>query len=311
MTDTTHDSSWRLLVGAAPLVGVVFLLWAAAQGEADVARSTTVRGVLAVVAAFGGAVAWWTARQLRAAPAIDVADANARAAAGQLSGLVALRGRAHALPNAAPLVSPNGELCLWYRHGEYAHQHYRASDSVRPFLLVDDSGQCVVLPFNAEVSGSADGASALPQGLAIDGSHTLKSAERLLRDGDRIHVVGRFVPVSPEAMALQARAAMLVTRSEQPPLTTVMTNDPAAYRETRAAAARNLPFAETTSPDRVAAAGAIALPVIADPGAAQPFVIDIGKSEGEGALYGLLAIIDGLVLLVAGGLACWALYGRH
>ena len=26
-------------------------------------------------------------------------------------------------------------------------------------------------------------------------------------------------------------------------------------------------------------------------------------------LYGLLAIIDGLVLLVAGGLACWALFG--
>ena len=310
MTDTTHDSNWRLLVGAAPLVGVVFIVWAAAQGEGDVAQSTAVRGILAFFAALGGAVAWWTARQLRAAPSIAVADANARATAGQLQGLVTLRGRAHAMPNAAPLVSPNGELCLWYKHGAYDHQHYRAHDSVRPFLLVDDSGQCVVLPVGADINGSGNGSSALPQGLAIDGSHTLKSAERLLRDGDRIHVVGRFVPVSPEAMALQAKAATLVARAETS-RTTVMTNDPAAYRETRAAAARSLPFTETTSPDAIAASGAIALPVIADPGSAQPFVISIGSSDGEGSLYGLLAIIDGLVLLVAGSLACWALLGRH
>ena len=310
MTDTTHDSNWRLLVGAAPLVGVVFIIWAAAQGEGDVARSTAVRGALALVAALGGAVAWWTARQLRAAPSIAVADANARASAGQLQGLVALRGRAHAMPNAAPLVSPDGELCLWYKHGEVVRQHYRASETARPFLLVDDSGQCVVLPAGADVTGSGNGSSALPQSRAIDGRPRPKAAERLLRDGDRICVVGRFVPVSAEAMALQAKAATLVTRSELA-RATVMTNDPAAYRETRAAAARNLPFTETTSPDAIAAAGSIALPVIAAPGGAQPFVISIGPSEGDGSLYGMLAVIDGLVLLVAGGLACWALFGSH
>jgi hypothetical protein len=316
MTVTTHDSKWRLLVGAAPLVGVLFLAWAAAQGEADVARSPTVRGVLAIIAAFGAAVAWWTARQLRAAPTIPVSAANVMAAGGQLSGLVALRGRAHALPDAAPLVSPGGELCLWFRHGEQFMHRYKASDSVRPFLLVDDTGQCVVLPAGADIDGSGTGSNAgsrdgLGGAAAIDGSNDLRTSERLLRDGDRIHVIGRFVPVSAEAVALQARAATL-TRTETTQ-TSVMSNDPAAYQETRAAAARNLPFTETTSPDSAVMPSTISLPVIAAPGGTLPFVIRIGSDDGdgEGTMYGLLAIIDGLVLLVAGGLAVWAVFGAH
>src|SRR3978361_1592167 len=100
MAVTTHDSKWRLLVGAAPLFGVALLAWYAAQGEADVARSPTVRAVLAVVAALGAAVAWWTSRQLRAAPTVPVAKASAMARIGQLPGVVAMRGRARALPDA-------------------------------------------------------------------------------------------------------------------------------------------------------------------------------------------------------------------
>ena len=41
MSVLTHDTRWRLLVGAAPVIGVAFFVWAAAQGEADVARSST------------------------------------------------------------------------------------------------------------------------------------------------------------------------------------------------------------------------------------------------------------------------------
>ena len=130
-------------------------MWAAAQGEADVARSPTARAILAVVAALGTAVAWWTARQLRSAPTVPVAKAIAMAQAGQASGLVvALRGRARALPDAVPLISPDGELCLWFKHGEQFAHRYSASDSVRPFLLVDDSGECIVLPAGAEVTGT-------------------------------------------------------------------------------------------------------------------------------------------------------------
>lgn len=201
MTVTTHDSRWRLLVGAAPLIGVAFFVWAAAQGEGDVARSSTARAILAAVAALGTAVAWWTAHQLRIAAALPIARASALAQSGQLAGNVALHGRARALPDAVPLVSPGGELCLWFGTGHAASQRR----SVRPFLLVDDSGECVVLPADAQITGQVD----------VPGSGTLaggrerarpQAPECLLRNGDRVHIAGRFVAASPESLVLQAQA---------------------------------------------------------------------------------------------------------
>ena len=97
MSMMTHESRWRLLVGAAPVIGVAFFAWAAAQGEADVARSPTARAILAAVAALGTAVAWWTAHQLRAKPTVSVSKAGALAQGGQLAASVTLRGRARAL----------------------------------------------------------------------------------------------------------------------------------------------------------------------------------------------------------------------
>ena len=79
MSGTTHDMKWRLLVGAAPVIGVAFFVWSAAQGPSDVARSPTARAILALVAALGAGVAWWTARQLRATPSVTVSRASARA----------------------------------------------------------------------------------------------------------------------------------------------------------------------------------------------------------------------------------------
>ena len=147
MAVRTHDSKWRLLVAGAPLLGVAFIVLAALQGEPEVARSRTVMEILVGVAALGVLVAWWTAYQLRAAPAVPVALAQA--------GQVALGGRAQALPGAAPLTSPDGVACLWFKHSQQAMHQYNASDSVRPFLLVDDTGQCIVLPAGADVTGSS------------------------------------------------------------------------------------------------------------------------------------------------------------
>ena len=53
--------------------------------------------------------------------------------------------------------------------------------------------------------------------------------------------------------------------------------------------------------------GGLALPVIAAPGASQPFSIRIGIDEGEGALYGMLAVVDCLVLVVSSSLAAWSM----
>jgi hypothetical protein len=200
MSVTTHESKWRLLVGAAPLIGVAFLIWAAAQGQTDVARSPMARAILAAVAALGAAVAWWTAREQRFAAAVPVSQAGALAQGGQSAALVTLHGRAGALPDAVPLVSPSGELCLWFRTGNQGSQR----DSVRPFLLMDDSGECIVLPADADVTGGpGSGTLARRRG----GGAQAQAPECVLRDGDRVRVTGRFVGASAESLVLQARAA--------------------------------------------------------------------------------------------------------
>ena len=299
MSVMTHESKWRLLVGAAPLIGVAFFVWAAAQGEADMARSATARAILAAVAALGTAVAWWTARQLRVARAVPVSKAGELAQSGQLAEVVALHGRARALPDAVPLVSPDGELCLWFRAGDEGPRR----DSVRPFLLVDDSGECIVLPAGADVTGhGAVTASAARSGLGEDsGAHDPEAPERLLRNGDRVHVVGHFVAASPEALVLQAQAASLVARNEasQAPSRGV---DPLPFRDMRSAALAGAPSAAAPPLAR----HGLLLPVIAAPRAGQPLRIRIGADDGEGGVYGVLAVVDCLVLLVSSSLVAWS-----
>ena len=300
MTVLTHDSKWRVLVGAAPLLGVAFLVVAAVQGEAEVAKSPTVQGILAAVAALGMIVSAWTAYRLRAAPAVAVAQAQA--------GMVALRGRAQALPGAPPLISPGGEACLWFKYGETFAHHYSASDSVRPFLLVDDSGSCIVLPAGADITGSGRPGPApvikhLPGATDITGSADLTRRERLLREGEQIHVVGRFIPVSAEAMDRQVQAGRLVEQTELPNVVS-RSGDPAAFERMRATPPPPLP----ASPPP---ATPVALPVVGAPGGAAPFVISIGSSEGEAGLYGLLAVVDGLVLAGAGGMYWWLTHSSH
>jgi hypothetical protein len=307
MAVTTNESKWRLLIGAAPVIGVAFFVWAAAQGEADVARSVAARTILAVVAALGTAVAWWTARQLRTAATMPVAEAVALAQSGQLGGLVALRGRARALHDAVPLISPDGELCLWFRHAAQFAGHLDARDSVRPFLLVDDSGECIVLPAGAEMTGqgpvplSATG-SGLQGRTDIADTRNLQASERLLRNGDRIHVVGRFVAASPESMALQAETAARVARTEASQAV-IRSGDPLPFRDLRSAAQAGAAY--VAAPPLVR--HGVPLPVIAAPGASQPFSIRIGTDDGEGGVYGMLAVVDCLVLVVSSSLAAWSM----
>ncbi len=300
MSMMTHESRWRLLVGAAPVIGVAFFVWAAAQGNVDLARSPTARAILAAVAALGTAVAWWTAHQLRAKPTVSVSRAGALAQAGQLAASVTLRGRARALPDAVPLVSPDGELCLWFAGGDAAPSR----DSVRPFLLVDDSGECIVLPAGAEVTGNGSvPASAARSGLG-DGAAARgpRPAERLLRNGDRVQVVGHFVAASPESLALQAQAASLVARTEasqaQP-----RSGDPLPFRDLRSAALAGAAFVAAPPFAR----HGLLLPVIAAPASGQPLGIRIGADDGEGGVYGLLAVVDSVVLVVSSSLVAWAM----
>ena len=300
MSMMTHESRWRLLVGAAPVIGVAFFVWAAAQGDVDLARSPTARAILAAVAALGTAVAWWTAHQLRAKPTVSVSKAGALAQGGQLTASVTLRGRARALPDAVPLVSPDGELCLWFASGDAIPSR----DSVRPFLLVDDSGECIVLPAGAEVTGNGSvPASAARSGL-VDGAAARgpRPAERLLRNGDRVQVVGHFVAASPESLALQARAASLVARTEASQAQ-LRSGDPLPFRDLRSAALAGAAFVAAPPFAR----HGLLLPVIAAPDSGQPLGIRIGADDGEVGVYGLLAVVDSVVLVVSSSLVAWAM----
>jgi hypothetical protein len=259
MSLTMHESKWRLLVGAAPLIGVAFFIWAAIRGEGDVARSPTARAILIAVAALGAAVAWWTARQQRVSAAVPVSRAGALAQGGQSAGIVALHGRARALPDAVPLVSPSGELCLWFRTFNPGPQR----DSAYPFLLVDDSGECIVLPADAEVTGG-------PGPIALARRRSNGSAqgphERVLREGDSVQVTGRFLAAPAESLVPQAQAAA-----------------PLAPHGSR-------------------------LPVIAAPEPGEPLRMRIGADEGEGDVYGILAVVDCLVLLASSSLMAWSMF---
>jgi hypothetical protein len=54
-----------------------------------------------------------------------------------------------------------------------------------------------------------------------------------------------------------------------------------------------------------APAGAAGLPVVAAPAGSQPLAITLLADEPAGDVFGALALVDGLVLLVAAALAAW------
>ncbi len=213
-------------------------------------------------------------------------------------GQIALSGVAKALPGAPPFTSPDGLACLWFDHTHRTRHHYNAEDSVRPFLLVDASGSCVVLPAGAEITGSSPSSpKTTPSKIDIAGRQVGNYGERLLCEGDKVHVVGCFIPASAEAIERQRQTADLVVQSERARLVRQGT-DPAEFERLRAAATPPLPPPPP-------APTPIALPVVCQPKGAAPFVISIASGEGQGGFYRFLAIVDVLVLCASGGIFLW------
>jgi len=302
MAIRTHSSgSWRTVVCAAPLLGVVFIVWAALQGEPEILHSPPVHMVLSALAALGVLVGWWTSRRMAAIPVLPVAQAQ--------PGLVTVKGTARPLPGDAPLQSPNGESCLWFHHSERVMHRTEVSDSVRPFLLVDNSGAAVVvLPAGAEIHGSSKqplspGAPRMKEvsDIGDDPDSGSANAERLLRDGDAVEVMARFVAPSAEAIELQAKASALAQR-EFVPRVVIRSNDLADFERALRDGPPPLPAPPPLS-------APLALPVLADPGGSDPFVIHIAGSADGGGLYAFAAFLDLLVLLGSGGMLLWLM--RH
>lgn len=187
------------MVPALPLLGLGFMVYAAGQGEPEVARSSTPWGIIAALAVPGVLVPWWTLRQQARLPIVPLSRAE--------PGEVVLRGVAAPLPGA-PLRSPNGHDCVWYLHREgrtsSRSSPYHAWDSAQPFLLVDGEHRCVVNPDGAEISGAT-----APGG---------GSSEKLIVAGDRLRVVGRLLRSSSE---LPAEVRRLLERTALPSLPAV------------------------------------------------------------------------------------------
>jgi hypothetical protein len=281
MSVRTHTSSWRQLVAFAPLLGAAFIFMGAVQGEPGMALSRTVYWVLAPVSLAGWWVAWRLLRVLSDTPITPVAQAAA--------GYVALRGKAGAMPGRPPLTTPSGVPCVWYSYryssgATHSGFDHHAGDTVQPFVLEDESGQCIVLPAGADITGGQEGT-------------TPGRRERLIVPGDTIYVAGEFRLASPET-ASQVRAV----EAEPMDVSVTLPDDPSRDMD----AARKL--GERMLKEAVAAKAAAAairpeppaLPVVCAPkyGA---FVITANQDgTNEGSWYGLLATAN-LVLLIASG----------
>jgi hypothetical protein len=130
-------------------------------------------------------------RQIRDLPTSRVASAA--------QGYVELFGRADALPGA-PVTSPlGGQPCCWYafqideRDSDNRWRTVQRGSSVEHFLLVDDTGQCIVSPEGAEVLGSHS--RQWEQG-------EQRYSEDLLLPQSRLYALGEFSTATAAATAV-------------------------------------------------------------------------------------------------------------
>lgn len=162
------------LVAFIPLLGPAFLVWAAANGQREIAASAVVWWGIAITSALGVAASWELTRAF--SPALR---AMIREAA---EGYVALQGVVQPLDPGKLLSSPSGIPCVWYHYSQYARGKTGVpviKDHSTPFLLSDRTGECIVDPAHADVQGGS----------------TVRSGditERVIRPGDSVYVVGQL-----------------------------------------------------------------------------------------------------------------------
>lgn len=123
--------------------------------------------------------------------------------ASAAQGYVELFGRSETLPGATIVSRLSSQPCCWFRY----HIERRTSDnkweyvdsgtSHEHFLLVDDSGQCVISP---------DGAEVLTRRKETWTEGDYRRTEWLLLAGGRLYALGEFSTVSGAVLELDERA---------------------------------------------------------------------------------------------------------
>jgi len=126
----------------------LIILWIAAEAD-DAAVWPYALAAMAVVSFFAWAANYRRYRQVHDLPTSRVASAA--------QGYVELFGRSALIPDS-PVTAPISKLpCCWYSYqverktSDDKWRHEDSGESIAHFLLVDDTGQCVISPDGAEV----------------------------------------------------------------------------------------------------------------------------------------------------------------
>ncbi|MBI4204255.1 MAG: hypothetical protein HY527_04445 [Betaproteobacteria bacterium] len=150
---------------------------------------------MAIVSFFGWMASYRRYRQIHDLPTSKVASAA--------QGYVELFGRSELLDGSTVVSTRTGLPCCWYRYyierrtSNNKWEHVDSGESNEHFLLVDDTGECVVSPDGADVM--TDRKETWTQG---DYRHT----EWLLLPKGRLYAIGEFSTTSGAVAALDERA---------------------------------------------------------------------------------------------------------
>lgn len=162
----------------------LLILWIAAEADSAAAWP------YALAAMAGVSFCAWTANYRRYRQVHDVPTSRIASAA---QGYCEFFGRSRCIPDS-PLRAPlSAQPCCWYRYdierraGRDKWEHVDGGESVAHFLLVDDSGQCIVSPDGAEVLYTE-------RNRWVEGEH--RYTEELLLPERALYAIGEFSTVS-------------------------------------------------------------------------------------------------------------------
>lgn len=147
---------------------------------------------MAVVSFFAWMGNYRRYRQVHDLPTSKVASAA--------QGYVELFGRSKAIPDS-PVMAPLSSMpCCWYRYtierkgSDNKWKHEESGESISHFLLVDDTGECVISPDGAEVLYARKGS-------WIQGDRRL--TEWLLLPEGQLYALGEFTTTGGAHLALE------------------------------------------------------------------------------------------------------------
>ena len=170
------------------------ILWIAVQAESPQAWPYAFAAMALV------SLAAWAAHYRRYRQVHDLPTSKVASAA---QGYVELVGRSASIPDH-PVIAPLSNLpCCWYRYEVEAKtsdddwEHEDGGDSVEHFLLVDDTGQCVISPEGAEVLYAR-------RNRWTDGDR--RYTEELLLPQAKLYALGEFRTAAGANLELHERA---------------------------------------------------------------------------------------------------------